>query len=306
MKKILKRTGMVAGIAIAALLIWGFIEPYIIDVEREEAVIPNLPQDWEGEEIAVIGDFQVGMWMDNNSVIPRIVDKIIEEDPKAVLILGDYVYHPADDRQLQMEKVADALRELSDADIPVFATLGNHDYAMAKPDDKINKEEADRVAGVLSSEGFTVLRNESVPLTLEDNEVVTTEENEDTLYLGALGASWPGNVDVSEALQDIPEEAPRLFMMHNPEAFSKLPANTAPVAVAGHTHGGQFRIPFTPDWSYKELFSKGESYADGWITESYGSGGNSLYVNRGIGLSLFPMRLNCPPEITILELSSQS
>ena len=306
MKTFWKRSGIVIGLAFLTLLGWGFVEPYIIDVEREKAEIPNLPQDWEGEEIAVIGDFQVGMWMDNDSVIPRVVDKIIEEDPKAVLLLGDYVYHPADDRRLQMGIIADALGELSDAEIPVFATLGNHDYAMAKPDDTINKEEANRVAGILSSEGFTVLQNEAVPLTLEEDEITLTKENENTLYLGALGATWPGNVDVPETLQEIPEEAPRLFMMHNPDAFSELPANTAPVAVAGHTHGGQFRIPFTADWSYKELLSNKESHADGWINESYGSEGNSLYVNRGIGLSLFPMRLNCPPEITILELTSPS
>ncbi|WP_421383504.1 metallophosphoesterase [Bacillus salacetis] len=306
MKTFWKRLGITAGIAVVAVLIWGFIEPYIIDVEREEAEIPNLPQAWEGKEVAVIGDFQVGMWMDNDSVIPRIVDKIIEEDPEAVLLLGDYVYHPTDDRTLQMGKVADALGDLQDANIPVFAILGNHDYAMAKKDDKINKEEANRVEGVLSSEGFTVLRNESVPLTLEEDGVTLSRENENTLYLGALGATWPENVDVSKALQDIPDEAPRMFMMHNPEAFSKLPANTAPVAIAGHTHGGQYRIPFTPDWSYKELFTDKEAHVDGWITDSYGSEGNSLYVNRGIGFSLFPMRVNCPPEITILEFTSQS
>jgi uncharacterized protein len=301
-----KRTGIVIGLLAVAILAWGFIEPYIIDVEKEQAEIPNLPEAWKGEEVAVIGDFQVGMWMDNDSVIPRVVDKIIEEDPKAVLLLGDYVYHPADDRKLQMDKVADALGELQDANIPVFAVLGNHDYAMAKPDDKINKEEANRVEGILSSQGFTVLRNEAVPLTLEEDRVTLNRENENTLYLGALGATWPENVDVSKALKEIPEEAPRMFMMHNPEAFSKLPANTAPVAIAGHTHGGQYRTPFTPDWSYKELFSKEEAHADGWITDSYGSKGNNLYVNRGLGLSLFPMRVNCPPEITILEFTSQS
>lgn len=306
MKKLIKRTVSIVGIALAVLLIWGFVEPYIIDVEQETASIPNLPEAWEGKEIAVIGDFQVGMWMDNESIIPRVVDRIIEEDPEAVLLLGDYVYHPANDRTLQMGTVADALGDLQDAEIPVFAILGNHDYAMAKPDDKINKKEANRVEGVLSSEGFTVLRNEAVPLTLEENGITLNREDENTLYLGALGATWPENVDASEALNDIPEDAPRIFMMHNPEAFEKLPANSAPVAVAGHTHGGQFRVPFTPEWSYKDLKAKGEAHVDGWITDNYGKEGNSLYVNRGIGLSLFPMRINTPPEITIFEFSSET
>lgn len=306
MKKILKRTGIFLGTVSILLFIWAFIEPYIIDVENEKAAIPGLPESWEGKEIAVIGDFQVGMWMDNDSVIPRVVEKIIEEEPQAVLLLGDYVYHPADDRRIQMERVANALAPLKGSDIPVYALLGNHDYAMAKPTDKVNKEEADRVARVLSEKGIKVLRNESVPLTITNNGVTTEKANEDTLYLGGLGATWPNNVDVSKALNNIPEDAPRMFMMHNPDAFDQLPANSAPVAVAGHTHGGQFRVPFTPEWSHKDLQTEGEAHVDGWITEDYGKTGNSLYVNRGLGLSLFPTRINCPPEITIFELTAES
>ncbi|TYR74512.1 metallophosphoesterase [Rossellomorea vietnamensis] len=305
MKKFFKRAGITIGTALFLLLTWGIIEPYTIAVEQETAEIPNLPQAWDGKDIAVLGDFQVGMWMDNDSVIPRAVDKIIEEEPQAVLLLGDYVYHPADDNTVQMEKVADALTPLEEADIPVFALLGNHDYAMDKKDDRINQETADRVDRILGEKGIRMLQNESVPLTLENNEITTNGENENTLYLGGLGASWPGNVDAPKALENIPEDAPRLFMMHNPEAFKKLPPDSAPAAVAGHTHGGQIRIPFTPDWSYKDLGAK-NAHVDGWTDESYGSNGNSLYVNRGIGFSLLPIRINCPPEITFFKLSAKA
>jgi len=51
-------------------------------------VIPNLPEEWAGEIITVITDFQIGMWMDNNSAIPRVVDRIIGMEPKVVLILN--------------------------------------------------------------------------------------------------------------------------------------------------------------------------------------------------------------------------
>ena len=100
----------------------------------------------------------------------------------------------------------------------------------------------------------------------------------------------------------IPAAAPRMVMMHNPETFAKLPANTAPVAVAGHTHGGQFRIPFAPDWSYKSLTAKDRAKVDGWI-DDFGAHGNHLYVNRGIGFSTLPLRINTPPEITVFTLT---
>lgn len=93
-------------------------------------------------------------------------------------------------------------------------------------------------------------------------------------------------------------------MMHNPDTFGRLPPSSAPLAVAGHTHGGQIRIPFTPEWSWITFKSEDEVHADGWI-DDYGAPGNRLYVNRGIGFSVVPIRINAPPEITMFTLRSE-
>lgn len=69
--------------------------------------------------------------------------------------------------------------------------------------------------------------------------------------------------------------------MHNPDTFPQLPAGSAPVAVAGHTHGGQIRVPFLPEWSYLSLVQEGEVHVDGWVAEEYGEAGNELYVIAG-------------------------
>lgn len=90
-------------------------------------------------------------------------------------------------------------------------------------------------------------------------------------------------------------------MMHNPASFALFPANTAPVAVAGHTHGGQIRLPFTPEWSWLTFIKEDRVHADGWI-DGYGKQRNHLYVNRGIGFSILLIRINCPPEITLFTL----
>lgn len=89
--------------------------------------------------------------------------------------------------------------------------------------------------------------------------------------------------------------------MHNPDTFDALPPGAAPLAVAGHTHGGQVRVPFFPEWSYLALVQGGEVHVDGWI-DGFGEPGNRLYVNRGIGMSLVPLRVNAPPELTIFTL----
>jgi hypothetical protein len=68
-----------------------------------------------------------------------------------------------------------------------------------------------------------------------------------------------------------------VVFMHNPNSFSQIPAHAAPLAVAAHTHGGQIRIPFTPEWSWLAFFRSDEVHADGWIDAGFDQPGNRLY-----------------------------
>jgi uncharacterized protein len=91
--------GMVLAAAVAVvsvLLLWGAaIEPrLILDQGEERAMIPNLPPEWEGAEVAVIGDFQIGMWLDNVGMVRRAVAEIAKRRPALALITGDFVYGP--------------------------------------------------------------------------------------------------------------------------------------------------------------------------------------------------------------------
>ena len=73
------------------------------------------------------------------------------------------------------------------------------------------------------------------------------------------------------------------------------------MAVAGHTHGGQLRLPGAPAWTFLTRVQESEVYDDDWVT-SHSSPGNNLYVNRGIGFSLVPLRIFCMPELTFFTL----
>ncbi|MFZ3580087.1 metallophosphoesterase, partial [Virgibacillus sp. DJP39] len=65
--------------------------------------------------------------MDNTSTVKRVVGRVVEMEPSAVLLLGDYVYHSVGNREAEMKKVMDFLEPLSKSNIPTFALLGNHD-----------------------------------------------------------------------------------------------------------------------------------------------------------------------------------
>ena len=278
------RRSLVACAVLAALVVvWAVgIEPrFVLDEEREVAEIPHLPDGWRGAEIGVISDLQVGMWLDNLGMVERAVDALIEQRPAAVLVLGDFVYGTAN-TQDNVETAVELIRPLTDAGIPTLAVLGNHDHTAG-------------AAEVLRQ------RLPAIGVQLLHNEATTLERDGDTLHVAGIGSAWAGVARPDEAVDGIPPEAARVVMMHNPTSFEGLPADTAPLAVAGHTHGGQLRLPFLPEWSYLSLVEDNPVHVDGWI-DDYGAPGNELYVNRGIGMSRIPARLNCSPAITLFEL----
>jgi predicted MPP superfamily phosphohydrolase len=147
-----------------------------------------------------------------------------------------------------------------------------------------------------------VLHNEAVPLRTPAPQAGHEMPGEEgPLYLVGIGPYTADADDPDAALAGVPSESPRLVLMHDPLTFRKLAPGAAPLAMAGHTHGGQVRIPFKPRWIPLKLVDTSRIYEDGWLEEE-SAGGNRLYVNRGLGFSGIPVRIGCPPEVTVFML----
>ena len=292
-----------ASSAIALLTIWTVIEPRIINTEYETATIPNLPAKWEGEKIGQISDFQIGLWGSNPGTAKRSIQVLIKNKPAAVLISGDFIYHSAPNPDPEINTAIKIIQPLIQAGIPTYAVLGNHDYGMSKKTDSPTIELSNNLKAELEAIGVQVLKNESTIIQASTTQLsaIQSSKDKEDLYLVAIGSQWANQADVQAALSELDDESPRIALMHNPDSFEAFPANTAPLAVAGHTHGGQIRIPGLPQWSWLRLTQKDEVYADGWA-KGYGQTGNRLYINPGIGMSIIPVRLFCPPEVTFFTL----
>lgn len=260
----------------------------ILDERRLKVALPGLAEPLEGAEIAVLADLQVGMWFANENMIRRVVDRVVEEEPAAVLLAGDFVYSESPVLAEQVEDVLELLSPLIDDGMPIYAVMGNHDY-------KVDAVEELTVA--FEAVGITVLRNEAAALPFPDGAA-------EPLYVVGVGPARPGKAEVAQALAEVPADAPRLVMMHNPTIFADFPAHTAPFAVAGHTHCGQVALPGTPQWSYVGLSAEEALVADGFAPPEYGQPGNALFVTCGIGFSVVPVRINAPPQVVFLELEN--
>ena len=302
-------------IILTPVMIWGIIiEPRLIDEVKLDVVIPNLPEAWEGRRVAFMADLQVGIFLDNSDTVERMVERIIKGNPALVILGGDFIYHPTEDDDYEealgeyeaedhleaqdiINEVVGILRPLAKAGLQVYAVLGNHDYAMETESSLKLSWVAEQLTSSLEDTGIFVLQNQAVELTPDSS----IPDNKSALTLVGIGPYYPREGNVDKALAGIADKAPRLIMLHNPELFPRIPAGQAPLALAGHTHGGQIRIPFLKSWSWLSIVKEGEAHSDGWIHD-FGQPGNRLYVNRGVGFSDLPVRINCPPELTWITL----
>ncbi|CAN5169008.1 metallophosphoesterase [soil metagenome] len=285
----MKRAAVAVAVALVLLLVYGVaVEPRLVLDEREiTAELPGLDASWEGEQVAVFSDLQTGMWLANTGMVERVVDRVVEVDPAAVLLVGDFVYSKSPEVPEQVRDVVELLRPIPAAGIPTFAVLGNHDYAVGA---------ADELTAALQELGVEVLRNDAVAVPSD------AAAGGEPLYVVGVGPTRPDLVDVDAALAGVPDTAARITMLHNPTSFPRLPAGSAPLAVAGHTHCVQIALPGLPRWSYLGLTEEEAVVADGYAPADYGADGNELFVTCGIGFSLVPVRINAPPQLLLVEL----
>lgn len=259
------------------------------DDETFEAQLPDLPPGWDGKKVALLTDFQVGMWMDNPGLVREAIEDAVADSVSHMLIAGDFIYRP--DSARVREAVA-LMQPLIAAGIPTVAVLGNHDFSLATETSEVVTVYADYLVEELERMGVTVLENEAAPVVVDG----------DTLWIAGVGESWAERDDVMKTLAAVPEGAPRIWLMHNSEAFRDIPGEEAHLAFAGHTHGGQVRLFPGERNSWLDIVSSGEVAADGWAADSIGAPPNRIYINRGIGFSTVPVRINCRPELTEITL----
>ena len=291
MKRVVTRTAIGVAVALALLAVYGMaIEPRLrLDEPHIPIAIPGLGEDLEGATVAVLADLQVGMWWANHGMIARIAERIVDLDPDAVLVAGDFVYGHSPDPAVQVDTVMDLLSPVFEHDVPVFTVLGNHDYAA---------DAVEPLTEALELHGVELLHNRAARVGL-------TSTASTDLHVVGLGAHRPNEARPDEAFDEVPTGAPRIVMMHNPATYPKIAANRAPLAVAGHTHCGQIALPGTPAWSYMQLRADERIVVDGFAPVDYGAEGNLLFVTCGVGFSLLPMRIWAPPQLAVFELVAE-
>ena len=272
---------MAAGAAVTGA--WGFSESNHPLVTRLEIPLTRLPRAFDGFTIAQLSDFH---YQHPYSVTPirKTVEIVNGLHPDLIVLTGDFVTVPiwnAGNVRRFADTAEPCARLLQQLQAPMgrFAVLGNHDGG----------SDPVRVTRALRDHGMPVLMNHSVPL----------QRGKDRIWLAGIDDVLEGRPNVAQALANIPSPELTILLAHEPDFADEVSVTPVDLQLSGHSHGGQVWIPgIGAPW----LPLLARKYPRGL----YKVRNLTLYTNFGLGTIHAPVRINCPPEITLITLRSKT
>ncbi|MBS5949142.1 MAG: metallophosphoesterase [Clostridium sp.] len=242
----------------------------------------ELPTEFNNFKIVHISDLHNKVFGDEQD---KLIGKVEDLSPNIIVITGDLI----DRRRYNLEKAMLFINSAVKI-APVYYVSGNHEAWSGKYYE-IKERLIDAGVIVMEDSKLDITRgNNSIKLLgLSDPDFLTSD------YIDGTDTS-----KVEEKLKEWSEiEGFKILLSHRPELFDLYSENNIDMIFSGHAHGGQIRLPFVgglvaPD---QGLFPK-------YTAGSYTSNTSTMYVSRGLGNSLFPVRVFNRPEIISVTLKS--
>jgi predicted MPP superfamily phosphohydrolase len=253
------------------------LEPNRPRIVRQDFFLPRWPERLDGFTIALLSDFHYDPYFSVHplhAAIPMVNDL----RPDLIALAGDFVSAPligdGAKAAFEAEPCARLLRQMT-APHGLWAVLGNHD-------DQTNPK---HITSVLQAENIQVLANQSHAI----------ERDGARIWLAGVNDVLSGTADLSKTLGRVPAGEAVVLLAHEPDFADKASRFLIDLQLSGHSHGGQVRVPLLPPLYLPRLGKK-------YVWGTYHVGPLTLYTSAGLGTIGIPVRLNCPPEITLLTL----
>jgi uncharacterized protein len=274
-RQFLQRAAAVGAVAVVGDGI--LLAPNFPRIVRQVLRLQRWPERLNGFTVAVLSDFHYDPFL---SIHPlhATIGMVNGLHPDLVVLVGDFVSVPpfGDEKKAAFaaEPCARLLRRIT-APHGLWAVMGNHDDAT----------DPERVTRALQAENIQVLDNQSQPI----------EQDGARFWLAGVDDVLNGTADLSKTMHNVPAGEAVILLAHEPDFADEAAQFPIDLQLSGHSHGGQIRIPFLPPLYLPELAKK-------YFWGTYHIGPLTLHTSAGLGTIGIPMRLNCPPEITLLTL----
>lgn len=257
------------------------------ELTKQSLMIPNIPAGLKGMRIVLFSDIHSGPFMPYSQM--REYCEIINDlSADLILIPGDFT----DTKKSEIKAFNLAFRDLK-ARYGIYGTLGNHDYFS---DPSYISE------SIINETPIKMLRNDCARVDINGDSLLllgiedtrdSGTNNSDKL-LAYLDDTYNKTMGLTSEFK---QKMPKILLAHKPYIFESTSKYNIDLMVSGHTHGGQIVLlqTGTLNLSIASTISK-------YISGYYEFNNSKLYVSRGLGTVGMPIRVNCPPEITIFEL----
>jgi predicted MPP superfamily phosphohydrolase len=245
-------------------------EPFMLAIERQQIYLRRLPRALDGLRIVHLSDFHYGPIV-NPAHLARAIEAANDLHPDLIALTGDYISHD----RTYAAPCAELVGRLR-ARYGVFAVLGNHDHWT----------DAELIADLFRAEGIRVLLNEGMRVDLSG----------ESFWLAGVNDTMVGLEDLPLALAGSVDDEMKLLLAHNPIILRRAARAGVDLVLSGHTHGGQVTLRPEKNRSGRPRRR---------LLRGLGRRGNTqIYVTRGLGTVVLPIRYGCQPEVSVLELCS--
>lgn len=247
-----------------------FIERNIVQINHYKIPIHNLPTSFHGFRLAQLTDIHLG-FMVSPTFVKEIIHRTNRLGADVIVCTGDFVQ--ASNAVDEINQVWPILAQLN-AKHGVYSILGNHDHWA----------DTDRSLYWLERTGQNI-RHQSKAIY----------QGKQRLLIGGAGDYWADELKIDDVFASSDENDCRILLSHNPDSVDTEFVTPLALVISGHTHGGQVVIPMTGAIT---LPVKNKRYSSGLIATPK----TQVFISRGIGWAILPVRFNCYPEIAVLEL----
>lgn len=260
--------GMVLVMSAGGYCMW---ENYSLVTSHYTYTSEEIGDELDGYKIVQISDLHNQAFGEKSS---RLLNAISDESPNIIVVTGDIVDSRHTDIATALEFIQGAV-EIA----PVYYITGNHEYNL--PAEAFNV-----LMQGMTDAGVTILDNKRVKISVGKESFNLIGLSDTNLTDGTLSRISPSS-----------QNRLNILLAHEPQFISNYAAEDADIVLSGHAHGGQIRLPFIGG-----LYAPGQGLRPEYYEGTYTVDDTTMIVSRGLGNSVFPLRINDRPEIVVLEL----